>query len=126
MTSYPITFLDENSTVVKVTGQTDIGTVDFNVLYRADDSPDSGGTALMSSDLQATVGMASTGTFVDGGSVDADKWLVLDTSAQSSATELWVTVSVRGEWGGPTGPTGPAAITGSTGPDRTDRSRKHW
>ncbi len=88
-----VTFLANAATFVQVRGVTDAGTVDFNIEYRATDTPDVAGTDILTADLQATAGGANTTTFNASGVVAAETWLTLVASADAGGpTKLWVVI----------------------------------
>lgn len=87
---FPVAFVGDAVTMVKVWGQTDTGTVDFNIEERATTSPGSSGTDTLTADLQSTSSGANSSSFSNS-SIAADSWLVFVASATaSSPTKLWV------------------------------------
>ncbi len=91
--SFPVMFVPNDITLVQVRGVTDVGTVDFNIEYRATDTPDVAGTDILTADLQAAAAGASTTTFDGGGAAAAETWLNYNASAvASSPTKLWVAI----------------------------------
>ncbi len=76
-------------TAVDAKGETDTGTVTFNIEHRAVGSAFSAGTDILTSDLVATTSQATTQTFDSSGAVAADKYLyAVVTSVASSPTEF--------------------------------------
>jgi hypothetical protein len=90
--AFPLAFVPDDITIVRVRGVTDAGTVAFNIEHRATNTPGAAGTNTLTSDLVADSGGEYSETFSDA-TVPADRWLYYCASAiASSPTLLWVNV----------------------------------
>lgn len=90
---YPMAFVEDAVTVTDITGETDTGTVTFNIEERAHGSAETAGTDLMAADLVADDDGVATQTFSNS-AIAANSWLTFAASSiASSPTKLWVTVS---------------------------------
>ena len=89
---FPICFVADSATMVRVVAVTDVGTVDFNIEKRAKLTPDVAGTNIWTVDKQAVAAGLDQTTFDSGGvATSADEWLTFAASAvASSPTKLWV------------------------------------
>lgn len=70
-------------TALRITSETDTGTVDFDIEERALGSGEAAGTALTTADVQAVDGGTTTTSFADA-AIAADAWLVLVIRALGS------------------------------------------
>lgn len=83
-------------TLVKVYGETDAGTVTFQIQKKPFGSQDVAGTDMLSASLVASATGVSTTAFVGGGSVGAENGLFLKALAIASGpAKLWVAVTYR-------------------------------
>lgn len=89
---FPLLKVPDACTLVRVTHQTDTGTVDFNLEKRAEGTPATAGTDVWTTDKQA--GSTMTGeTSFNSAAIPADNWLIFSASAvASSPTKLWISI----------------------------------
>ena len=87
-------FFCENVTVTKIRGQTDKGTVTFNVFYQSEDDPGSTGIAISASDILAdTDGTEQIDLNVS--IIPANSWITYRASSTSgSPTKMWVNMCI--------------------------------
>jgi len=86
-----IMFIDKDILMMEIRGQTDSGTVTFDVEYRPKSAPFNTGTSIPSSSIVAT----SSGVIQAGWTteeVPADSWIVYAASGVSGATKLVVSM----------------------------------
>lgn len=83
--------------ITRVAYKTDAGTWDFNVRIRDDSKPDdaTGQTSLFAADKQATSTWAIVTSGFSDFTLDARQWLVIDSSAMSGATRLYLSIEVE-------------------------------
>lgn len=91
--SFPIAFLADAVSFVKVRGITDVGTVTFNIEFRGENTPDAVGTDILTSDLVADATGEETTTFDSSGDVVAERWLNCNvTSVATAPTKVWISL----------------------------------
>lgn len=89
---FPIFFTPHAITIVKVWGQTDTGTLTFQLVERTTTSPGSGGTNILTSSMVADATGENTTDFANA-AIAADSWVTYDSSAEASApNKLWIAI----------------------------------
>lgn len=84
--------IENNYTVTEVSAYTNTGTVTFNIEERAETTPNTSGTDVMTSDLVADTDQQETGTFSNA-AIARNAWLMLNvTSITGDPTAFGVTV----------------------------------
>ena len=90
---FPIGFTEEAVTITNIKGETDTGTVDFNIEERAHGSAEDAGTNIMSTELVADDNGVATTTFSNSG-IAASSWMTYDASAvANSPAQLWISIT---------------------------------
>ena len=89
-TVYPMFTVSGTSTLSKVTYQTDVGNVTFNIEERGSGTPNTAGTDVLSADHSATATEVQTSTFSNT-SLAAESWAYFVASAVSGTpTKVWI------------------------------------
>ena len=89
---FPLLKVPDACTLVRVTHQTDTGTVNFNLEKRAEGTPATAGTDVWTTDKQAGSTMTAE-TIFNSAAIPADNWLVFAASAvATSPTKLWISI----------------------------------
>ena len=93
--SFPIGFFPAQSTIVKVFGEVDAGSVSFNIEQRAFGGADTSGTDIDATEITATTaGHTLPAASITNPTIAADSWMHLAiSSAATATTKLWVAIS---------------------------------
>jgi len=90
---FPICFVPRAATIKTVYSETDVGTVDFNIEFRAHGSAPNPTSAKLWTVAEQATATGETNTSFDDATVPAEHWLHYNPSADaSSPTKLWITV----------------------------------
>lgn len=94
---FPQAYLEDAATFTEVFGNTDTGTITFNIERRSKFAPDAAGTDIIDSgtaqdpDLLIDATGETNGNFAASGQVAANQWLVVKiTSVASTPTKGWI------------------------------------
>jgi len=92
--NYNIWYTSQAITITRVTSYTDAGTYSFNLYWRSEASPNSGGTAILSSTLVADTNAEATTSF-SSATVPANSWIALQSTAYASATKVGINITYK-------------------------------
>jgi len=90
--NYNIWYTSQAITITRVVAYTDAGTYGFNLYWRSEASPASGGTAILSGTLTADTNSEATTSFADA-TIPANSWIAIQSSAYASATEVGLNIA---------------------------------
>lgn len=90
--NYNIWYTSQAITITRVVAYTDAGTYGFNLYWRSENSPVSGGTAILSGTLTADTNAEATTSFSDA-TIPANSWIAVQSSAYATATEVGLNIA---------------------------------